>query len=489
MVDKKKRKKKANQYGFVYYIVLVLASISAYFIFDRLGNVSLAVAIFSIASVSSCLIFSDAVIASMVSMIPPMVFIAIVQINPFKQIDIIFMTVMVTLLSTFSTMWKHIKDREWLLSRENHELKMQIMRLNKIHNKSSMDKIENMDSSSKKILTLSNRILSLKQIANVLGSTLEIKKVLSKICDSCQKLLKAKSVGIYFISGKYVILKHKLSDNSSMPERVKLKGTDSKLVTFLEKHYIMSSNALDSDPAASKIYKSSSFKFQLAGFLGMGNEKIGILVIEELENDSTDENDIQLFSILLNLSSLSIRNALLYQKVRRLANQDGLTKLFTKRYFENYMKVELARSRRHNKKFSLIMSDIDHFKNFNDEHGHQAGDYVLQQTAAIFQKTVRFTDLVCRYGGEEFIIVLPETDLDGAYIVAEKIRKKVEESSYTFDGKKLNVRVSLGISTYPDHGKDITTLVKLCDNCLYHAKKTGRNKTVKYSKELENMVN
>jgi diguanylate cyclase (GGDEF)-like protein len=360
------------------------------------------------------------------------------------------------------------------------------MRLNKLKRNTEASSKENSSSSSKKILQLSNRLLSLKQIANVLGSTLEVKKVLTKICEACEKLLKAKSVSIYFISGKSLVLKNRMG-KSTLPDKIEINEKEGELVKYLSKNYIMSSAAIKDDSVINGIYSGSKFNFKISGFLGSEKEKMGILLIEEMENSDIDDSDIQLFSILLNLASLSIRNALLYQKVKKLANQDGLTKLFTKRYFDSYMKLELARSMRHKKKFSIIMSDIDHFKNFNDEHGHQAGDYVLEKTALIFQQTVRFTDLVSRYGGEEFIIVLPETDLEGAYIVSEKIRTKLESTILTFEGKELSVRVSLGISTYPDHGEVVKDLIKLCDNCLYHAKKTGRNKTVKYSSEIKNV--
>ena len=194
-----------------------------------------------------------------------------------------------------------------------------------------------------------------------------------------------------------------------------------------------------------------------------------------MENNlSVDAFTPQRMDILRSFSAqaaISIENARLFE----LATTDGMTKLYVHRYFQLLLDKEMKRSSRHNKKFSLIMMDIDNFKAFNDTYGHQLGDKVLKDVAHAVKKNTRADDVTARYGGEEFIVILPETDVQQAMITAEKIRASVAELEIPHESQKLHVTISLGVSTYPEHAGEKEALIHAADTALYTSKHRGKN--------------
>jgi diguanylate cyclase (GGDEF)-like protein len=166
------------------------------------------------------------------------------------------------------------------------------------------------------------------------------------------------------------------------------------------------------------------------------------------------------------------------QLLRELAITDPLTRLYNRRHLMETLERELHRTRRTATPLSAIIIDIDHFKRVNDSYGHQFGDEVLAGVAALTAKALRTYDLAARYGGEEFFVVLPDTPLADAVVVAERIRHNVE--TLTFPGRleELGVTVSLGVATFPARGvTSIETLIRAADQALYRAKQGGRNRT------------
>lgn len=160
----------------------------------------------------------------------------------------------------------------------------------------------------------------------------------------------------------------------------------------------------------------------------------------------------------------------------RLATTDGLTELYNHRYFQEQMIAQIEHCKRYNTQFSLILIDIDFFKKFNDLFGHQSGDAVLRQVAQKLKKNVRAADFVCRYGGEEMGIILPNTDKNEAAFTAQKICQTIAESPFKLaNDKESNVTISLGVATYPEDGETSDEVIDKADKSLYSAKKHGRN--------------
>lgn len=166
------------------------------------------------------------------------------------------------------------------------------------------------------------------------------------------------------------------------------------------------------------------------------------------------------------------------QKLIEMNTKDGLTGIYNRRFFEPRLIEEFERHQRYERPMSLIMLDIDHFKNINDSHGHQAGDYILKSLTAFISERIRNIDIFARYGGEEFCILLPETTIEAAVLLAEEIRRQIESSVFNFKKTHIRLTVSQGVAALVKRIANAEALLKLADDALYDAKKMGRNKVV-----------
>lgn len=208
---------------------------------------------------------------------------------------------------------------------------------------------------------------------------------------------------------------------------------------------------------------------------------LGMLSVHDNNKLSPIEADhkktILFLETLGNQMSLSISGLKMRDLLKDQATRDPLTNLFNRRYLEETLQRELHRAQRHSKPVSIIMIDIDHFKNINDTFGHDGGDEALTKMGLLLQKYYRKSDAACRFGGEEFIIVMPEMSLDIAIQRAEQIRAAAEDLPLSLRGKKMSgLTISLGIATYPQHGNSMQSLISAADEALYRAKNLGRNR-------------
>ena len=177
----------------------------------------------------------------------------------------------------------------------------------------------------------------------------------------------------------------------------------------------------------------------------------------------------------------------LLEKFRAQSVTDGLTGLYNQTHFFLLFNLQLERARRYRAALSLIIFDVDHFKNYNDSNGHIAGSAALKKVGQLTQKAFRTSDILAKYGGDEFVIILPNSDKIGAFLGAERLRETVEHTS--FEGGESQplgkVTLSLGIASYPEHGATTREILDRADKAMYVAKESGRNKTVIYSPDLE----
>ena len=203
--------------------------------------------------------------------------------------------------------------------------------------------------------------------------------------------------------------------------------------------------------------------------LNAANSVVGVLGLYlEKDFDELNERQLQVISSIGNQLGIAITNLKLFEETKRLSLHDPLTGLANRRQMEHAFGDNVARSKRYKRKFSILMVDIDFFKKYNDTEGHQAGDALLSIVAKILSEEVRDVDLVTRYGGEEFLIMLPEIDREDAIVVAERIRFSVQE--------KTRVTISIGVSTFSEDMGDESDLIKRADEALYRAKNNGRNR-------------
>jgi diguanylate cyclase (GGDEF)-like protein len=165
-----------------------------------------------------------------------------------------------------------------------------------------------------------------------------------------------------------------------------------------------------------------------------------------------------------------------HDEIYRLTTVDGLTQISNRRYFEEALEREISRCNRYGREMSLVLIDIDHFKKINDTYGHLAGDSVLKQLASTIKTKIRREDVFARYGGEEFALLLPEVDLRGAAVMAEKARRLVQSQKFEFDKQHIPVTISAGVAMLSATQRDPADVVRAADAKLYEAKTTGRNR-------------
>jgi len=211
-----------------------------------------------------------------------------------------------------------------------------------------------------------------------------------------------------------------------------------------------------------------------------------INLIDRSENRMFTGDDTELLLAIANQVAVSVENA----KLHELAITDGLTQLFIHRYFQIRLDEEIKRAKRYDEPLSLIIFDIDHFKKFNDSYGHQQGDIVLRETAKLVKQSVRAIDVACRYGGEEFALILPHTNIEQALVFAERLRRKID--GYEYPGnpdKPLHVTISLGLAEFPLMAQDKVSFIKKADLALYYSKNDGRNRVNIFKNEMEKKDN
>ncbi len=174
------------------------------------------------------------------------------------------------------------------------------------------------------------------------------------------------------------------------------------------------------------------------------------------------------------------RSIELWDRLSGLTHIDSLTGIYNRRFFDASLSAELNRALRHQQRFSLVMTDIDFFKHFNDRYGHHAGDFVLRSVAQFIKQSVRKQDIVCRYGGEEFTVIMPQTAKTDAGKVMDRIRQKLSQTPFMLDPDKpaFEIHISVGVSEFPGDAQNETDLTNASDQAMYQAKNTGRNKVV-----------
>lgn len=206
------------------------------------------------------------------------------------------------------------------------------------------------------------------------------------------------------------------------------------------------------------------------------DRSIGLIAaLDKGERDFTG-HELSLLTHFARHAGLIIENAQLYKRAEHLAEHDGLTNLYNHRHFVATLNTEIAKATRLSAQVSLIMADLDNFKQYNDTHGHPKGDVVLRQIARILTDNTRQRDIVARYGGEEFVIILPATGQRGARRVAETIRAEVE--GFRFEGEDVSgvITITLGVAVFPEDAPDAEGLIQKADEALYRGKREGKNR-------------
>lgn len=312
----------------------------------------------------------------------------------------------------------------------------------------------------------------------------DLKRLLQVILSKALITLDAErgSLMLYDYAGNYLQVKvvYGLSDkatedgiNNGTIECSKIRAGEGIAGTvFLEKKAIITNLGANDPRFIHKNTLSNTQSLLCVPLIAKG-EAIGVINITNKKNNRLfNQKDLEFMASLANQAAIAIDNAKLYE----LATKDGLTKLYIYRHFYILLENELRRCSRYNHKMSLVMIDIDDFKIVNDQYGHLAGDQVLRELSATIGDTIRKIDTPARYGGEEFAIILPETSLNDAAIIAERLRHNVEKMSIKIQDKiEIKITISIGIAEFSSEDMEPKTLIGHSDKALYHSKNNGKN--------------
>jgi two-component system cell cycle response regulator len=351
-------------------------------------------------------------------------------------------------------------------------------------NKDNIINNDNLSPDENLLHSLEKKIYDLKNLIELgmsLSSNLEFSSLVESILYSCIGQMLVEKVAIILqvdidVNNYYIHMK-KGFDQANEASDVIL-NENSVLINYFEKHPYPQS--------FSKIKQNDIFKADLRIFEMLDAELIvpmkskssinGFIVLGPKINGgefSNDENDF--LKDLAKFAAIAVENSRLYL----MATLDRMTRLFMHHYFQERLYEEMKRSHRYNAQLSLMISDIDHFKNINDQYGHQQGDIVLKELAKVFRQSLRKMDFPARYGGEEFAVILPETDLESAVKVANRLRADIENHEFPGQDKPIHITVSIGVAQYnPARDADKEALIKRADMALYSAKENGRNRVI-----------
>jgi diguanylate cyclase (GGDEF)-like protein len=316
------------------------------------------------------------------------------------------------------------------------------------------------------------QLQAINAIAQQTTAVLDLEELLGKVCELIQEAFRVSHVSLFLREENDLVLRaHHGTLTLSIPQAGRFSTRDEPWVSILAENRTFMESDLRAMPSGKFFVEAASLmRIPLVSF----GQTLGILELDSSQLDAFRDGDLQSLESVADICATAIQNAHYVERVKQLAYLDGLTGIFNRRFFEMRILEEIERARRYGTGMAVIMADIDHFKRLNDEFGHVLGDEVLRQVSSLFHQQVRKIDVVCRYGGEEFGILLTQTSAQHAINIAEKLRKLV--AGWQFPGVPRTVTISAGAAAFPDQGVTRDELVKAADNALYAAKQAGRNR-------------
>ncbi len=325
------------------------------------------------------------------------------------------------------------------------------------------------------------RLAILADIVKTANSILEPRKVIEVIMGKIQQLIPSEAWSMLLVDEERQELTFELAlgekgkDVSGL--RVKMGEGVAGWVAQTGQPTIVNDTARDPRFTA-KFDSETQFRTRsiLCAPLISRGRTIGVVEIINRTGGRFTRADLQLLMTLVEPCAIAIENALLFQRAEQLTVTDDLTKLFNSRYLNLYIGREIKRCKRHSVPLAVIFLDLDGFKSINDQYGHLAGSRTLAEVGGILATSVRESDVLARYGGDEFVVVLPETPAAGALVIAERIRRAIEAHPFLqAQGLAARISASLGIAAYPDHALTPEGLIQKADQAMYRVKERDKN--------------
>jgi len=340
--------------------------------------------------------------------------------------------------------------------------------------------------------SLNDRLLelySLYQISLTLANSVDLDEILKSFRKLFQKTFNVDHFGIFLLDDCLcsLSLRHAFGLPEEFDKNLTFKMGENIFGQSAEREEVI----LVPDISKENSYlffdgEPKSGSFLVIPILLKKKHPLGVLSLHRSTVDSFSQNEITLFKKICKEIAKVLDKTFLFRHTRELSITDELTGLYNRRYFNQRYEREVLRAKRYKRPLSVIMVDIDYFKNYNDINGHILGDEVLKKVANSLESNLRKADIVARYGGEEFVILLPEIDKNQADQVAEKLRLAIEKGKFPREEfqPKGTVTISLGLATLPDDSSNSQELLECADRALYRAKANGRNCVATYSPNL-----
>jgi diguanylate cyclase (GGDEF)-like protein len=321
----------------------------------------------------------------------------------------------------------------------------------------------------------------LRSTINAISTSVEIQEIVESAGTNLPNLFDFSSFGVFWKEELLLFLYQEESCPPSFTQAVvnnmikviSVLGEESvdadRIVLHTEKRRLRPKQMIMDPKAALKSYLTLP--------LVVEGEILGCISLNSDQPNAFDAQDLQFFSVIGYQMAATLRHFQRFSSVKNMAIYDTLTGLHNRRYFEERLEVETQKCFGSNIPLTLVMVDIDFFKKVNDTFGHTEGDQVLCKVASLLKTSVRKKDTIARYGGEEFILILPEARLEESFVIAERIRRLVENTLFDVGKAQVNLTLSMGISNFPSHRvKSKEELTEMADQALYDAKRGGRNR-------------
>ncbi len=360
------------------------------------------------------------------------------------------------------------------------------------------NQIEELEEKFPEIQTLSkslnHRLLelySLYQIGLALSTTLDLDEIFNLFKKIFQQTLKVDRFGIFLIDNSLSVLK--LHSSFGLPKNLDKIKTTFKFGEDIFGEALLNEQTIyvpDVDKKKNYVFFKDGTKvgsFLVIPLLLRENNPVGVLSLYRNFQNSFSDKEISLFEKIAVEIAKVIDKTLLFRQTKEMSITDELTGLFNRRHFNERFEREVQRSKRYDHPLTVLMIDIDYFKNFNDINGHLMGDEILKRVAHTLESNIRKSDFLARYGGEEFVVILPEIDKEHALKVAEKLRLTIEKKRFPKQENQpnKNLTISLGIATFPEDSLESKVLIDYADRALYKAKAAGRNRVMAYHPSMD----
>ncbi len=310
-------------------------------------------------------------------------------------------------------------------------------------------------------------------IAQQSTAVMELEDLLIRVCSVIQRAFQVSHVSLFLREESDLVMRAHQGDlTPCTPPGGRFPVSQEPWCRIIATSGTIIEKDLSGTPESYRLFQESASRMSIP-LISFG-QTLGVLTLHSAHTNAFRESELQSLESVADICANSIQNAHYVERVKQLAYLDGLTGIFNRRFFELRIMEEIERARRYGSGMAVIMADIDEFKKLNDEFGHLLGDEVLRQVSSLFHQQLRKIDVVCRYGGEEFAILLTQINPEQAVAIAEKLRRIVE--AHPFPGVPRAVTISAGVAAFPGHGKNRDELIRGADNGLYAAKQAGRNR-------------